>query len=540
MPTVRNTLLSARWIAALGTLLCVATAAAQRPAARPAPRQPAWKGIFEPVSFPADVELNDVFFVTPEVGWATGGNGVTNGVLIATTDGGANWTVQVGDPESSERPYNQLRFVDGRTGFAVQGAPSTQHKLLRTIDGERWAVVGTMHEHRQDYAFVSATVGVTAHNAIISRTVDAGRAWKPVLDCRVKVQTAGLTRDARCYVENFHFPTRRVGYGVAYSPDAPGFFVVKTEDAGETWTAWLAMPEERGREARVFFTDPNRGSACLTNGKYLTTDDGGRTWAVVPGPACEGKPAVRFADPEVGWTVAYSALNFSIDGGRTWSGRAVKFPAPVRAFSLPRRDRGFVVGAHGMIYRYRVIPAADAVPPDALVGPAMPSVSAVLDERVAELDETIKALGEAVAATPGPADAAPAGAGPDAAPEAPAFEQNVDMVPLPTADLPDASPFTTSCCGKPQNRVKLLIGSIISALPQLLERHRNTNTLGGTLVMLVELPLQVTALRDAAAAFWRAPDKAGAQQALAELNRAAGGLKASTAMAFQRQPAFVQ
>jgi photosystem II stability/assembly factor-like uncharacterized protein len=44
------------------------------------------------------------------------------------------------------------------------------------------------------------------------------------------------------------------------------------------------------------------------------------------------------------------------DGGRHWTAREVRFPAPVIAFSLPARDRGYVVGDQGMIYRYRIVP----------------------------------------------------------------------------------------------------------------------------------------------------------------------------------------
>ena len=32
------------------------------------------------------------------------------------------------------------------------------------------------------------------------------------------------------------------------------------------------------------------------------------------------------------------------------------FSYGVEAFSLPTRDRGYVVGDHGMIYRYRIVP----------------------------------------------------------------------------------------------------------------------------------------------------------------------------------------
>ena len=512
---------------------------AQRPASTGASRAPAFKGIFEPVPYPADVSLNDVFFVTPDVGWATGGNALQNGIIIGTKDGGATWTVQLGDPESSERPYGQLRFVDGQVGFATQRTGSGDHRLLRTTDGENWTVAGTVPQHRNDYAFVSATVGVTATGSKVLRTQDAGRTWREVFDCRLRVQVEGLTRDVTCNLQAFHFPTRRVGYALGASSDAPGVYVAKTEDAGVTWTVWLAMPEENAKESHVFFTDTSHGSACLTGGKFAATEDGGRTWNPVPGPACQGKPEVRFADPEVGWSAAYSALNFTVDGGRRWSGRQIRFPAFINAFSLPRRDRGYVVGDHGMVYRYRIVPASTPPVPNELAAPLMPGISTVLDERVGELDATIAALGEAVAAAP---DTVPGGALPASPPVHPAMDPvppdpNAEFIPVPPSDLPEPSPFMAACCDQPQSRSKVLFGAIIAALPQMLERYRSTNTLGGTLLALIELPLKAKGLRNALAAFRRAPDKASAQQALADLATAAGELKTTTAMAFQRTPA---
>jgi hypothetical protein len=93
-----------------------------------------------------------------------------------------------------------------------------------------------------------------------------------------------------------------------------------------------------------------------------------------------------------------------------------------------------------------------------------------------------------------------------------------------------------SCCAKSQGRARLLLSAIVSALPSLLEKHRNTNTIGGTLLMLVELPLKVKSLRGSLLMLWKAPDRAAAQAAIAQLSAAAGELKATTAMAFQTVP----
>ena len=53
-----------------------------------------YKGIWEPINYKEDVEFTDVYFVTPEEGWATGlhrteaGEG---GFILHTLDGGLTW-----------------------------------------------------------------------------------------------------------------------------------------------------------------------------------------------------------------------------------------------------------------------------------------------------------------------------------------------------------------------------------------------------------------------------------------------------------------
>jgi len=93
----------------------------------------------------------------------------------------------------------------------------------------------------------------------------------------------------------------------------------------------------------------------LTEGaNFERTDDGAKTWAGVVGSAGFD---LRFANANVGWSFRENGLfSYTTDGGRRWTSRQVKFPARVMGFSLPRPDRGYVVGEHGLIYRYRVVP----------------------------------------------------------------------------------------------------------------------------------------------------------------------------------------
>ncbi|MGH2625830.1 MAG: WD40/YVTN/BNR-like repeat-containing protein, partial [Anaerolineales bacterium] len=110
-------------------LLCFAgQAGGQAPAKKAPPKaageQPKFKAIWEPVNVPEDLQLKSVHFASADVGWVAGGKTVMQGgVIYHTKDGGKTWELQVGDPQSSDRGFSDLRFLDATQGFAVQGSP---------------------------------------------------------------------------------------------------------------------------------------------------------------------------------------------------------------------------------------------------------------------------------------------------------------------------------------------------------------------------------------------------------------------------------
>ncbi len=124
----------------------------------------------------------------------------------------------------------------------------------------------------------------------------------------------------------------------------------------------------RPREGSIFFTDENHGS-LLSGGKFFYSEDGGKTWTGATGQA-GGKPNIEFADAKVGWAIHYQSMNYSVDGGRHWLTRDIRFPASVEAFCLVRPDSGYVVGGHGMVYRYRIVPM-DYTSKGTLAAPSM-------------------------------------------------------------------------------------------------------------------------------------------------------------------------
>jgi photosystem II stability/assembly factor-like uncharacterized protein len=361
--------------------------AAQQPRARTAPKKssapatesakPKYNAIWEPVNYKQDLNLTDVFFASDEVGWVAG----EHGTILSTKDGGNTWTPQLGgDPQSADKAIHDLRFADATHGWADQGSGG-DNKLLRTTDGENWEQVGKLggnFGYWSDYVFTSGTVGIQIRQEPhdLAQTQDSGKTWQEVMpECSAKMEVEGLTRDVGCRLKSLHFPSPKVGYAIGTGSKA--LFVLKTEDGGENWavsvTPDLTRNDSTFFRQEVFFTSESTGFITLHDGKLLTTTDGGKTWRGLVG---NSRGRIKFADPEVGWSFEASKLSYSTNGGKIWSSREFRFPAQVKAFSLPSRGRGYVVGDHGMIYRYRVVPA-DYTSKGMMDAPMMPAASAM-------------------------------------------------------------------------------------------------------------------------------------------------------------------
>ncbi|MDQ4079193.1 MAG: hypothetical protein M3125_00395 [Gemmatimonadota bacterium] len=502
---------------ALGTVaLTLVVSASVVSAQRQPAGKPAWKGIWEPVSYPDDVYLTNVFFVNPDVGWVTSGNSYEGGMVLQTRDAGATWTVALGDRESKEPAFHSPYFLDERQGWVLQRAAIGKSKVLRTDDGDTWQQVGAIDHNwgLLDYAFLSRNLGLYLDGndnvARIMRTTDGGRTWNEVFKCRAKVVIDGLARDIQCNLKAMHFPTANVGYAIGGAHGAKRtLFVAKTKDGGARWTldviSDIGGDLEVYHDHEVFFTDENTGFAHLSENRLYSTKDGGRTWAGLVGTP--GKE-ITFADPEVGWSFAGARLSYTTDGGKRWSSRELSFPAKVHAFSLPRRNRAYVVGEHGMIFRYSVVPSAEPTPPSGGEGPTMPAFEAELAEQV----ETVET----------------------------AWEQLETQIETATEAAGEAAADTAfivnECCVQPVNEFQNTVNALTPLVPKFLAKHRNVNLIIAGLQFLGLLPDHLAETKAALAKLRQARGPTATAAALAELSAAVETLRATTRQAFQKEP----
>jgi photosystem II stability/assembly factor-like uncharacterized protein len=464
-------------------------AGAQATPSAPAPKL---KGVWEPVNYTEDLSLTDVFFVTSDIGYASG----AAGTILKTTDAGASWTPLLGgDPQSEERSIDKLWFVSPTVGWAAQ-VTSTTTNLFRTTDGETWTRIGEIEEHYEDFAFSSPNDGVYVDDEDIWRTQDAGKTWRKVFTTLTRAELGGLTRQVKFYLYKVQFATPSVAYALGDAAgDVDALAIFKSADGGTTWSMLSLIEGEKGAEGGLFFIDEKTGYVSTTYAKAAyRTSDGGQTWTGMP--ATQFARRMLFADPGVGWALHFNKLSYTTDGGKRWFSRELAFPAMPHAFSLPRRDRGYVVGDHGMIYRYSVVPETTTVAARAILSPAMPALDnavlgqmQLLETRLDKIEAAVQAEGSGGAGTNGDWSSA-------------AVDQQIAQL-------------------------QATVDTVASGVPAMGSRHRNLNLVTFGLQLLTDLTGQGAGLKQAFASLTQSKDLASASTALQSLNTQLDAMKAS-------------
>jgi photosystem II stability/assembly factor-like uncharacterized protein len=519
-----------------------------------------YKGIFEPVSYQEDLELFDAFFITPDEGWVAG----EKGTILHTTDAGKTWKAQLGgDPHGTEQALRDLRFVDSRHGWAATGN-GLGLPLLRTVDGQNWQQVGTigdMYTSYEDYVFMSPNTGVYVQKQTIRRTTDGGKTWKDVLaPCAARIQVQGITQQVGCSLKSVHFPSANVGYAVGTSNAGGTMILAKTTDGGVSWgvattpNAFTPDRDESAFKQYIFFLDENTGFVRFSDGKTIMSTDGGKSWTPTGATVVD---TMKFADPEVGWALSNGQFSFSTDGGRHWSSRRLDFPAVVRSLSFPRRNRAYVVGQHGMVFRYSIVPDTYSAA-DTIDAPSMPGLNSPLTAETQQMKTEVATLRTQFQTKLGIAAPAPANpAGSDASAASDGSFQQPSPAPA-TADTSfqqssaDASAapqsgagvqgggLVDSCCGAVISQLSQTVNSFSADVPKFSGSGRSLNLIIAGMQYLSDLTGRANSLKTVLASLRQAKDP---QSALAALNAMSSQVNVTandTSAGFQQDAGFQQ
>lgn len=209
--------------------------------------------------------------------------------LYGTKDGGKTW-----NPVDYKGPYVKglcgmdivKETIKNKTVYhiyAVGRVGSPANIMVSHDSGKTWQSQSMQADCNMlfDIKMLTKNIGFAAAsshskienegNALILKTMDAGKTWK-------KVYQSNRTHENSWKI---HFPTPKVGYATiqAYKPDGQQR-VAKTIDGGNTWTEIDLVKDNTSRQFGIGFIDENHGFVGTYNSGF-ETKDGGNTWQKV-------------------------------------------------------------------------------------------------------------------------------------------------------------------------------------------------------------------------------------------------------------------
>jgi len=291
----------------------------------------------------ADDELTAVCFLSDQLGWVVG----NQGLVLHTADGGGTWNPQ---PTGVACRLRSVWFVDAKHGWAVGGEsiPASQRSrsvVLRTVDGgATWQREATpLLPALRQVRFTSPQEGWVVGDASafapsgLAFSRDGGRTWSP----------AGGTAAQGILCAAFAVPQLGVVATAAGDLQIASGRVLR-----EGATARFGMQSIR----KLAIAPDGRGWCVGDGGIVQRTSDGGAAWqsagveAALPAVAqCDWK-SVATAGPNV-WIVGSpgSVVLHSPDDGQTWQLLPTGNPLPLNDVVFVNDRRGWAVGALGTI-----------------------------------------------------------------------------------------------------------------------------------------------------------------------------------------------
>lgn len=237
-------------------------------------------------STPAAVTLNATSFVNDTEGWAVG----TNGLVMHTTNGGTSWS----QASPTTVTLNDVHFVDALHGWAV----GNSGRVLRTVNGGiNWIASTPTPQVLNGVYFINSMTGWAVGNGVVLRTTTGGVTWI-------------ASAPSSAVLQDVFFTDATHGWSVGSSG-----VVLKTTDGGAAWSS--SKPTTRPLNA-VMFVNATHGWAVGDNGVVLRTENGGNTWTEQR-PVATELNALSFVDETTGWAVGVAGVVLkTADAGDTW------------------------------------------------------------------------------------------------------------------------------------------------------------------------------------------------------------------------------
>ena len=278
-------------------------------------------------------ELKSVYFINENIGYAVGYNTIGySGVLLKTTDGGANWITQW----SSPAPGTQLIkvfFTDTNTGYIVGQVNSIKVILKTTDGGTNWSSQ-TTGDILYSLYFIDANTGYAVGvGGKILKTTDAGTTWI------TQTSPTSFTLLSVFFIDaNTGYATgREMGTGTNNGP------IIKTTNGGTNWTS-IGF-SGNGEFSSLYFTDANTGYVVGDNAVILKTTNGGTNWTAQTSGITNILKSVYFTDVNTGYIVGGNGTILkTTNGGNSWFSQISNTTYNLSSVCFANANTGYIVG----------------------------------------------------------------------------------------------------------------------------------------------------------------------------------------------------
>jgi photosystem II stability/assembly factor-like uncharacterized protein len=278
--------------------------------------------IWHPTTAAEQGRYDDIWFISPEVGWAVN----SAGQILHTEDGGKSWPPQHTESETYLRCISFSGPTDGWVGAITAG-----RRLRKTQDGVKWTpvpeeilpkrpgLVCGICAVSKDVVYASGTQNPDEDNTGVMRTIDGGQKWTELPVGKL----ANLLIDIFFTDEKHGWVVGGVG-GFSYDRLKP--VILHTADGGDTWEDRLQNSDiqfPRGEWGwKIQFLNDRLGFVSLENfqgAAILKTTNGGETWQRIEIKDQQGNrinndlEGIGFLNETQGWVGGHG---FRLPGGR--------------------------------------------------------------------------------------------------------------------------------------------------------------------------------------------------------------------------------
>jgi photosystem II stability/assembly factor-like uncharacterized protein len=205
---------------------------------------------------------NAIDFVDSDYGWVG-----ADGYLLATTDGGDTWSIQM-----EEVNVYSLTFLNREVGYASVfsfGEEDVRGVYKTTNGGAEWSQVFQNENSINALFFFDEETGWAAgRNDLIAHTSDGGVTWEVQDNFEDTFEGPNLS----FWIMDLWFADDENGWGVGQYFPADNTLIIRTENGGDTWSVVNSNMGNR-MENIHFLSDENTAWITLANAFLYKYDD---------------------------------------------------------------------------------------------------------------------------------------------------------------------------------------------------------------------------------------------------------------------------